>query len=287
MKNFIILSPTYNDWESLDKLLFEINKRIQELSGIFKILIINDFSEKQHSIKLKRLKNISDIKILNLKKNIGSQKAICLGLKYLYKFKKDSIIVVIDSDGEDDPSKIKEIINLSIKNKDSVVTVNRLSRRESLFLRSLNKLRLIFTYIFTGKYINFGNYSAFHSKNLKKILSNSRLWLAYSGGIAKNCPKIKSLYVKKKKRFLGKSKVSFLFLLKHSINIILVFKKELLIRSILFFLLINLFLPIAAIKPIFYLICLMLILILLYEKKNDDEYKKCLSLIKKIENIKN
>ena len=112
MKNFIILSPTYNDWESLDKLLFEINKRIQELSGIFKILIINDFSEKQHSIKLKRLKNISDIKILNLKKNIGSQKAICLGLKYLYKFKKDSIIVVIDSDGEDDPSKIKVIINL-------------------------------------------------------------------------------------------------------------------------------------------------------------------------------
>ena len=138
MKNFFILSPAYNDWQSLDRLLLEINKRIKKINGNFKIIIINDFSEKKHSIKFKRFKNISNIEILNLKKNIGSQKAICLGLKYLLKYRKDSIITIIDSDGEDDPSKIKKIIKLSIDNKDSIITANRLSRRESFFLRSLN-----------------------------------------------------------------------------------------------------------------------------------------------------
>ena len=45
MKKIIILIPVYNDWESLDKLLIEINKNIEFFSDInFECLIINDAS---------------------------------------------------------------------------------------------------------------------------------------------------------------------------------------------------------------------------------------------------
>ena len=40
MNNFIILTPTFNDWKSLSKLLFEIDKNIADLKGNFKTLII-------------------------------------------------------------------------------------------------------------------------------------------------------------------------------------------------------------------------------------------------------
>ena len=202
MKNFFILSPTYNDWQSLNKLLLEIDKQIEKIKGNFKVLIINDKSKKSQSLNIKKIKNISSIKILNLKRNVGSQKCICIGLKYLQKIKKESIITIIDSDGEDDPSKIKNIINLSVNDPSSIITVNRLSRTENLFFKTLNKFRLIFTYILTGQYINFGNFSSFNSKNLKNILSNSKLWLAYSGAIASNCPKLRPFYAKKIKDIL-------------------------------------------------------------------------------------
>ena len=39
MKKFKILIPVYNDWESLNKLLNEINKEIQEINNAFHLLL--------------------------------------------------------------------------------------------------------------------------------------------------------------------------------------------------------------------------------------------------------
>ena len=45
MKKIVILMPVYNDWESLLKLLKEINLVIQEIKNYsFSGIIINDFS---------------------------------------------------------------------------------------------------------------------------------------------------------------------------------------------------------------------------------------------------
>lgn len=278
MKKFFILTPTYNDWRSLNKLLSQIDKHIAGVKGNFNVIVINDASNEACSLNVKKLKHISNIKILNLKKNVGSQKSICVGLKYLQKKKKNSIITIIDSDGEDDPSKIKKIINLSIQNPEAIVTVNRSDRTESFFLKFLNNLRLIFTYLLTGKYIDFGNYSSFHSKNLKKMFSNSKLWLAYSAGICKNCIKLKSFYAKKNKRYYGKSKVSLIFLFNHSFKIIYVFKKELIIRAFLLVLLSQFFIPIITNFLIVILISFT-ILLFFYNLKDNNDYKNCLSLI--------
>ena len=126
MNNFIILTPTFNDWKSLSKLLFEIDKNIAGLKGNFKTLIINDASTVTPKLNLKNVKRLRKIKIITLKKNLGSQKSICLGLKYLKKKKTKAIITIIDSDGEDDPKKIKKLIILAKKNPNSVITANRL-----------------------------------------------------------------------------------------------------------------------------------------------------------------
>lgn len=242
MKKFYILTPTYNDWESLNKLIIKIDKNVENIEGVFKILIINDGSDLNSFLNFKRLKKIKEINIINLKKNQGSQKAINIGLRYLKKNNHKSIITVIDSDGEDDPSKIPHLINLAIKKPNYIVTANRLHRTENFFLKALNLVRLLFTFFITGKYIDFGNFSSFASSNLKKILLNSNTFIAYSGGISKNCKNILRYYVRKKKRYYGKTKVSFLFLIMHSLNIISIFKREIFIRSCILSILCFLFL---------------------------------------------
>ena len=114
MSNFIILTPTFNDWQSLNKLLLEADKNIKGLKGNFRVLIINDASTIKPKLDLKNIKRLRNIQIITLKKNSGSQKSICIGLKYLKKKKTKAIITIIDSDGEDDPKHIKKLFPLFI-----------------------------------------------------------------------------------------------------------------------------------------------------------------------------
>ena len=53
----------------------------------------------------------------------------------------------MDSDGEDDPSKINEMINEAERNLDCVVTSNRTSRKESLIFKILYMFHKLLTFV--------------------------------------------------------------------------------------------------------------------------------------------
>ena len=284
MNNFIILTPTFNDWKSLSKLLFEIEKNIAGIKGNFRTLVINDASTLKPKLNLKNVKHLRKIKIITVKKNLGSQKSICLGLKYLKKKKTKAIITIMDSDGEDDPKKIKKLINLAKKNPNSIITANRLKRTENIFFKFLYKLHLLITFLLTGKYIDFGNYCSFNSSNLKKLLLNANLWLACSAGIIKNCSSLKSYYIGRKKRYFDSSKAKFSFLFEHSLNIISVFKSDVQ-RNCIIFCLILLLIFISVKKLIIFAAIIAIIIlniVIYYQSKKIYNFHNCLNLIKHI-----
>ena len=67
MKKFIILIPVYNDWESLKKLLDQINEIIEEYNFLeFKCIVVNDASTIKEP-KLIKPKNIKHIEIIIIK----------------------------------------------------------------------------------------------------------------------------------------------------------------------------------------------------------------------------
>ncbi len=231
MKRIIILIPTYNDCKSLRRLLSNINKYFNNEKITLEILIINDCSSEKYYLQDLKLKNIRSIKIIDLKKNVGSQKAIFIGLNKISKLKKRSTIVVMDSDGEDDPAKISKLANRANQNDDAIVFALRKKRLETFFFQLLNKFRLLITFLLTGKYLNFGNFSAFSNKNLKNLIKNKNLSIAYCSGVVKNHLKINLVSIPKRKRYHGISKVSFFFLIKHSINIISIFYIQVFLRT--------------------------------------------------------
>ena len=235
MKKIYIVLPTYNDWKSLEKVLEILNLRLKNLKKDIYILIINDCSKEKFK-KTKNFKNFKKIIVLNLKKNLGSQKAIYVGLKYLQKKIKDYnnvIISILDSDGEDDPKALKKLIQITERKKDFFIFASRKGRTENRFLKILNKARLYITLILTGKFINFGNFSSFPSSLLKRITLNDDIFLAFSSGVAKNYSKLFLYNVKKKERFYDTSKVNIKFLIIHSIKIISVFYKIVFLRTFL------------------------------------------------------
>ena len=237
MKHFLLI-PVFNDWKSVNKLIIrlngslKINKKIKN-----EILIINDNSSEKINLNLKRLKSISKIKIISLKKNFGSQKAIAIGLSYLKSIKEDFYITVMDGDGEDGPTRVKTMLDVAIKNPNYIVTSNRKKREEAFIIIFLYKLHLIITFLFTFKWISFGNFSTFNKKNLKYLLSNNSSWYAHSSSVLKNC-KIKKLYSKREKRYYDKSKLGIFSLIEHSLRVNAVFYKNIFIITLIYLLII-------------------------------------------------
>ena len=85
MVNFKIMIPVYNDWESLDKLLYEINENIKNFSDhSFECFIINDASSTKNP-PIKNFSNFKAIKMINMEENRGHARCNALGLRYISK----------------------------------------------------------------------------------------------------------------------------------------------------------------------------------------------------------
>ena len=288
MNKLNILLPLYNDWKSLNSLLRKINIELKKRNRYVKILVLNDSSTQKINIIHKKLKFIKNIKVLTTNKNLGSQKIISIGLNYIKKIKNE-LIVVMDSDGEDDVSYLNTLIDESTKRKGYVIVAKRTKRKENFLFKVLYKFHIIITFFLTMKWISFGNYSCFHSKQLKEILKNNLSWLAYSSCIIRNC-NIFKVDSERQKRFFGKSKLSFFGLFKHSFRILSVFQIKILLTSTLY-ILIALFLgkinSLFEIENFFALALLILNFLIFITKKNTlKDYPQKKFYIKTIDVIK-
>jgi len=237
MNIYTIVLPTYNDWKSLSILLIQIEKYLKNTKNIYKILIIDDNSSEKNKYRLNKNKFFKEIKILRLKNNVGSQKAIATGLKFISKYqkKREDKFIIMDSDGEDDPKKIKEIIKFIDKNhKTKIITMNRTIRKESFFFSILYEIHLLLTFFITLKYIRFGNFSFLSRKVINSLTKKKELWLAYSATLNKFFESKESILAPRRKRISGKSKMSYTNLITHSLNIQSVYMKNIFYSYIIY-----------------------------------------------------
>ena len=161
MKNFVILIPSFNDWDNLNILIPKIHNILKNNDKNFSIIIINDSSTIKNNLSFKSKLCFEKIEVLNLIKNIKAQKAITSALYYLKKKNYDGGIIIMDADGQDDPEALPEIIEHAYKNSETVLTVNRTKRNEGLIFKILYEIHLLITYIFTFKNLRFGLYGYF------------------------------------------------------------------------------------------------------------------------------
>ena len=233
MKKFTILIPVYNDWESLNKLLLEINSTIYGIEGAsFECLIINDAST-EPCPEIKLPSNISSIKIINMKKNQGHARCNAFGIRYLSKEEKYDHVILMDGDGEDRPPEIKLLVEKALSNKGTSVVAKRVKRSEGMLFQFLYKIHKIITIVFTGKNINFGNYSCLTKDDVKILSDKASLWSSYSGSLKKHITKFNSINSTRGLRYFGPSKMSLFKLLIHSFSIIAVFKQNVFLRSVI------------------------------------------------------
>ena len=236
MKKIIILIPVFNDWESLEKLIVEINENVKELKKInIECVVINDSSSIKQP-KLFKPKFIKSIQILNMKENRGHARCNAFGIRYVIKNKDFDYLILMDGDGEDRPIELKKLINKVLEDPNKSVVAKRVKRSEGPIFRFLYFMHKLITLIFTGKKINFGNYSCLIKEDVRKLSTLASLWSSFSGSVKKNLEHLNEIESERGSRYFGPSKMSFLKLLEHSFSIIAVFKFQVFFRSIIFIL---------------------------------------------------
>ena len=236
MKNYRILIPVFNDWDSLLTLLSNIDSLKLNALGNIKVLIIDDCSTEILKQKI-HFKSFDNIEIRKNSRNIGHGKSIANGIQYLIEKNDFDYLIVMDGDGEDRPEEIKELILKSITFPSSTITANRIKRSEGLLFKSFYVLHKILTLILTGHLIKFGNYMCIPKQDLNLISSNKNLFVSFSGTISKFIKNKQQIPSIRGVRYHGPTKMSFLKLVKHSLLIMSVFKYEVLFRLSLLLLL--------------------------------------------------
>ena len=290
MKKIKILIPIYNDWQSVFKLLENINSEIEGLDCEFSVVIVNDAStESRPEISL-NLNNLKSIQAINMIENQGHTRCNATGLKYIYEKEEFDHVIPMDGDGEDRPEEIKQLVDNLNYNPIRPIVGERIKRSEGIFFKFCYFAHKVITFTFTGQSIKYGNYTCLPKLIIEKMINEKATWSSFSGSLAKVAKERVEVPSERGTRYFGPSKMSFKSLIIHSLSIIAVFKLHVLIRSI-FFIAVYMFLihqNISAIMliPVVMLIALLFSVFKISGRENLNELNGSLSNISNIDNLK-
>ena len=285
-----ILIPVFNDWQSVFKLVENINNLKIDQKFEISIIIINDASNHDRIQENVNFDNIKSIKIINMKINQGHSRCIATGLKYIYEKEDFDYVIPMDGDGEDRPEEIVDFLTKTSEIENKPIVGERVKRSEDLLFKICYKIHKLITLTFTGKSIKFGNYSCLPKITVEKMINEKATWNSFSGSLSKvelNLLKIPST---RGYRYFGPSKMTFYNLLKHSLSIISVFRKTFLIRSAVFIILYILFIKnnasIITSIPLVFLFMAVYSISNLALRENMEEYKNSLNQVDNVETLK-
>ena len=82
--------------------------------------------------------SVTEATVAKWLKNIGSERAIAIGLRFLNKkYKKEIKTIILDSDGQDNPNLIPAMLKKSRLDSNYSVVVDRGQRKEPIWFRVL------------------------------------------------------------------------------------------------------------------------------------------------------
>tara|TARA_A100000164_G_scaffold25562_1_gene20074 strand:+ start:101 stop:973 length:873 start_codon:yes stop_codon:yes gene_type:complete len=286
MKRFKILIPVYNDWDSLIKLLDEIDKNIADIENAkFDCMIVNDASTVTLP-EIKVPKNIKKIEIFNMKQNRGHARCNAFGVRYLSKKDDFDHLIVMDGDGEDRPVEIKYLFNKALEDQEVSVVAKRVKRSEGPVFQILYEIHKLITLLFSGKQVNFGNYSCLTKKDVVILSQQESLWSSFSGTVKKSILRLNTINSTRGLRYFGPSKMSLLNLGIHSFSIITVFKSQVFLRGFILAILIYLFESLFGAATFYLILALLVFMILIYLNSFRENIEDFVKSEENVDNVK-
>jgi glycosyltransferase involved in cell wall biosynthesis len=213
-----------NDWKSLGLLLREVDGVLGDQHLTTEVIVVDDGSTlpfEAAGVELKALANIEKVSVLELKRNLGHQRALTLGLAFAAAERSCDAVIVMDGDGEDEPSDVIRLVEkCRDENFSKMVFATRSKRSEGIVFRFFYSLYRSFYKLLTGKAIRIGNFSIVPRGILKRLVVVSEVWNHYAAGAMKARVPYVEIDTTRGKRLHGSPKMNFISLVTHGLSAI-------------------------------------------------------------------
>nr|WP_319386879.1 glycosyltransferase [uncultured Roseibium sp.] len=224
----IIVTPVYEDFEASSRLFQELKS---ELGDSVYIVAVDDGSVKQPLDTSSLDQAGARGTVLKLRRNVGHQKAIAIGVGYVSThINENQRVVVMDSDGEDLPSSIPNLLSALSKDDVDVVVARRKSRFETMRFKTFYKIYKRLFRIITGRTISFGNFMAMKPMGVKRLAAMPELSIHVASAVLASKLRIATCPQDRGPRYAGQSKMNFVGLALHGFKGMMVFAEDVLVR---------------------------------------------------------
>ncbi len=222
----VILIPLFNDWEAAGLLLDDLDRAFTGYSAAAEVLIVDDGSSEAAppGFARKSFAALRSVDILRLRRNLGHQRAIAVGLVYIYQNRPCRAVVVMDGDGEDRPQDIRLLLErFEEEQRRSIVFAARSKRLESAPFRVLYRLYRVIHRLLTGDPVRVGNFSVVPFESLAELAVVPEIWNHYAAAVIRCRIRYTSIPIERGKRAAGQSKMNFIGLLLHGLSAFFVY----------------------------------------------------------------
>ncbi|HEY7500993.1 MAG TPA: glycosyltransferase [Vicinamibacterales bacterium] len=224
-----VLMPVFNDWEAASLVCRELDRACAALSGPrVAIVLVDDGS----TVPLSTghfdwpRSAVASIDVLRLRCNVGHQRAIVIGLAYLFDATDSTAVLVMDGDGEDRPSDAVALIENHLADQGRAIFAARRRRLEGwIFQLGYNTYRLCH-WLLTGIEVRIGNFSIVPRRLVGAIVATSEAWSHYAASVVKSKVPMSTIPMDRGRRIAGRSTMSYVGLVTHGLSAISVFREQ-------------------------------------------------------------
>ncbi|VTU15127.1 glycosyltransferase [Variovorax sp. RA8] len=225
---FVVVTPVFEDSEASTRLFHELFDAFGEQVHV---VAVDDGSVRQ-PVDIRQLEAIGlSGTVIRLRRNVGHQRAIAVGLGYAAEHLAEvQRVVVMDSDGEDLPASIPELLRTLEPDEIDVVVAQRRTRVETLRFKLFYAVYRRLFKLLTGRSISFGNFMALKPNAVKRLAAMQELWTHVASCVLGSRLRIATCALDRGPRYAGQSKMNFVGLTLHGFRGIMVFAEDVLVR---------------------------------------------------------
>ncbi len=218
---FIIITPVYNDWEVLELLLGRLDAELAAEGESASVIAVNDGSPQPARLEGLTFSAIRSVEVLHLRRNLGHQRAIAVGLAYVDAKVPCAEVAVMDADGEDRPEDVLRLLERAREEANTkVVFALRQRRSEGAPFRIFYAVYRWLFEVLTGQSIRVGNFSLIPRALLGRLVAASEIWNHYAAGVQRSRLPCVHLPTDRGKRLAGRSTMNFVSLVTHGMSAI-------------------------------------------------------------------
>lgn len=222
----VILLPVRDDWLSAAELIYRLDKALVGFLGSFWILMVDDGSLQRAPQGMFQTCYLSvrGIQVLRLRRNLGHQRAIAVGLAHLESTIPCDAVLVMDADGEDTAEGALQLLKaFSEKQGALAIFAERSRRSESFTFQLFYQLYKVVHHGLTGLSVRVGNFSVLPASYLPTLVVTSEIWNHYAATIFRSRLPLSMIPIPRGQRIAGSSGMNFVGLVAHGLSAISVF----------------------------------------------------------------